>query len=68
MGRLLFLGAVAFVAFRYISKSNQRHLGPPERPRAPLLPPVSGPQIDVVAETTSVRQAESESSYAGPRT
>jgi hypothetical protein len=42
MGRILFLSAVAFVAYRYIARSNQRHQQLPSGENTvELLPPAS---------------------------
>ena len=41
MGRILFLSTVAFLAYRYISRSNQRHQSLPsgEKNGVEILPP-----------------------------
>jgi hypothetical protein len=42
MGRILFLSTVAFLAYRYISKSNQRHQSLPageKKGAVELIPP-----------------------------
>jgi hypothetical protein len=44
MGRILFLSTVAFLAYRYISKSNQKHQALPasnEKGTIEILPPTS---------------------------
>jgi hypothetical protein len=42
MGRILFLSTVAFLAYRYIARSNQRHQSLPagEKKGVEILPPV----------------------------
>lgn len=52
MGRILFLGAVAFVAFKYISRSNQRHLQGGPTPERQALRSAEAPELDLTPETT----------------
>ena len=47
MGRILFLSAMAFVAYKYIATSNKRHdaVGPAPNPKAIPLPPATTPVL-----------------------
>ena len=59
MGRIIFLSAMAFVAFRYISRSNKRHegIGAGTGGTEVLAPPVS-PKL-VVASAVPVPAVKS---------
>ena len=43
MGRLIFLSTVAFIAYRYIARSNQQHqqLSPGEKKSTDIIPPAA---------------------------
>ena len=57
MGRILFLGAVAFIAFKYIARSNQRHLKGGPTPERQALRSSAGPELDVTPEDSSASDA-----------
>ena len=60
MGRILFLSAIALVAYRYISKSNQRHQSLPsgDKTDVEILPaaPATTPALRASASETDPAQ------------
>ncbi len=72
MGRILFLSAVAFIAYKYIARSNQRHQQLPSADAsAELLPPASSqsspaPTLSAVEPDRPVRELAVVSSAVEP--
>jgi hypothetical protein len=61
MGRILFLSTVAFLAYRYISKSNQRHQSLPAgetKGALEILPPTTSSLTS--PSTSAIRSAATE--------
>jgi hypothetical protein len=55
MGRILFLSAVAFVAYRYIARSNQRHQQLPSGDsNIELLPPTTLADVKTAGTESAV--------------
>ena len=63
MGRILFLSTVAFLAYRYISKSNQRHQSLPageKKGALEILPPAPTTSSLTSPSTPAIRSAATE--------
>ncbi|HYI95052.1 MAG TPA: hypothetical protein VEX68_16020 [Bryobacteraceae bacterium] len=67
MGRILFLSAVALMAYKYIARSNEKHQPLGASNHDLLSPPASTPAVPAVQATVVERVPEPKLVAAGSR-
>lgn len=69
MGRIIFLSAVAFLAYKYIARSNQRHqpLAPGDTKPVEVLPPAPGSDTSSKAAITAPASEPDSPKLPAPR-